>query len=142
MGGYLKESVLPMMAPHFRSAEQAHFHDRLAQHQRAPIAPLLLEGTTGLGKTRAYLQAVMNAVARGQRVAIALPSHQLIDQLLASTDLQAVQRPGVRVAAFRPKRWFADDDQAAYATARQAALDAEVMLCTSAAVMSGRSLHR
>lgn len=124
-----------MIAPHFRSAEQAHFHDRLAQHLRAPMAPLLLEGATGLGKTRAYLQAVMDAVAQGQRIAIALPSHQLIDQLLDSADLHAVQSAGVRVVAFRPKRWFADDDQAAYATARQAALDAEVMLCTSAAVI-------
>jgi Rad3-related DNA helicase len=124
-----------MIALQFRSAKQAHFHDRLAQHLRAPIAPLLLEGATGLGKTRAYLQAVMDAVARGQRIAIALPSHQLIDQLLASADLQAVQRPGVRVVAFRPKRWFAVDDPFAYAAARQAALDAEVMLCTSAAVI-------
>ncbi len=96
---------------------------------------MLLEGATGLGKTRAYLRAVMDAVARGQRIAIALPSHQLIDQLLVSTDLQAVQSTGVRVVAFRPKRWFTDGDLTAYVTARQAALNAEVMLCTSAAII-------
>lgn len=132
---FLKESIHYMEATRFRSSEQAQFHDRLAQHLRAPAAPLLLEGTTGLGKTRAFLQALMDAAVRGQRVAIALPSHQLIDQLLDSTDLQAVRAPGVRVAAFRPRRWFADDEQAAYAAARQAALDAEVMLCTSASVI-------
>lgn len=119
----------------FRSPEQAHFHDRIAQHLLAPEAPLLLEGATGLGKTRAYLRAVMDAALRGQRIAIALPSHQLIDQLLASVDLQAVQPPGVRVVAFRPRRWFTDGQPAAYAQTRQAALDAEVMLCTSAAVI-------
>ena len=46
----------------FRSAEQVNFYQRLKAHLSQPVAPLLLEGTTGLGKTRAYLAAVADAV--------------------------------------------------------------------------------
>ena len=49
-------------------------------------APLLLEGGTGLGKTRAYLAAIKEYEGT---VAIVLPTIQLMDQLLASSDLGA-----------------------------------------------------
>jgi len=84
----------------FRSTEQKHFSDLVAKHIADKDAPLLLEGGTGLGKTRAYLAAL---AGREEAVAIVLPTHQLIDQLLASTDLAAT---GLTVEAFRPARMF------------------------------------
>ena len=90
----------------FRSSGQANFHKIIAAHMAQHDAPLLLEGTTGIGKTRAYLAAIMTAVATGKKLAVILPSHQLIDQLLSSTDLSATRSDGVRVVPFRPKRWF------------------------------------
>jgi Rad3-related DNA helicase len=122
----------------FRSPEQANFSAIVARHLAQPDGPLLMEGATGLGKTRAYLAAVMQAAARGRRITIALPSHQLIDQLLASSDLAATQRAGVRVVAFRPARGF--DARADYRAQRDAAMAAEVMLCTSAAVIIDQRL--
>lgn len=122
----------------FRSPEQANFHKILASHIAKHDAPLLLEGTTGIGKTRAYLSAVMGA-ASGKKIAIALPSHQLIDQLLASTDLAATKRDGIRIAAFRPRRWF--DSAPEYQTQKALALDAEVMVCTSASVIIDQRLR-
>ncbi len=122
----------------FRSPEQANFHKIIASHIAKHDAPLLLEGTTGIGKTRAYLSAVM-AAASGKKIAIALPSHQLIDQLLASTDLAATKQNGVRVAAFRPRRWFETISE--YQTQKGLALDAEVMVCTSASVIIDQRLR-
>lgn len=122
----------------FRSVDQANFYAIVARHMAQPDAPLLLEGSTGLGKTRALLAAVMNAAASGQRITLALPSHQLIDQCLASTDLAATRLPGVKVVAFRPSRWF--EERADYVAQREAAMAAPVMLCTSAAVIIDRRL--
>lgn len=118
----------------FRSAEQARFSDTLLQHITQGTAPLLLEGGTGLGKTRAYLHAL---VTSGKRVAIILPTHQLIDQLLDSSDILAVAA-GASIAAFRPTRWF--DDPAAYAENKQAAQAAQVLLCTASSVMLDQRL--
>ncbi|MGH8435161.1 MAG: DEAD/DEAH box helicase, partial [Pseudomonas sp.] len=122
----------------FRSQEQANFSAIISRHMAQTDGPLLLEGTTGLGKTRAYLAAVMKAAASGKRITIALPSHQLIDQLLLSSDLSATHLDGMRVAAFRPARWF--DRPEAYRAQRSAAMDAAVMICTSAAVIIDQRL--
>ncbi|MGS5085600.1 DEAD/DEAH box helicase [Hydrogenophaga sp. A37] len=122
----------------FRSADQANFHAVLARHMAAPDAPLLLEGSTGLGKTRAVLAAAMHAASEGQRIAIALPSHQLIDQLMASSDMSATRRPGVAVAAFRPARWF--ERPADHKAHRAEAMAAGVMVCTSAALIIDQRL--
>ena len=113
----------------FRSPAQDNFHKIIASHIAQHDAPLLLEGATGIGKTRAYLAAVLSAAAAGTRIAIVLPSHQLIEQLLASNDLAVTGREGVRVAAFRPRRGF--DQVAEYRSQKQTALEAEVMVCTS-----------
>jgi len=122
----------------FRSQEQANFSALLAMHMVQADGPLLLEGGTGLGKTRAYLAAIMDAAARGVRVAIALPSHQLVDQLLASSDVAATRRAGVELRAFRPARWF--NNRQDYSAQRQAAMDAAVMVCTSASVIIDQRL--
>ncbi len=53
----------------FRSTEQANFAALVAAHIDKADGPLLLEGGTGIGKTRAYLSAL---IASGKRVAIAL----------------------------------------------------------------------
>src|SRR5450759_3564565 len=116
----------------FRSTEQKHFSDLVAKHIADKDAPLLLEGGTGLGKTRSYLAAL---AGRNETVAIVLPTHQLIDQLLASTDLAAT---GLTVEAFRPARMF--ETRADYIAHRTAAMASRVMLCTSASVMIDQRL--
>lgn len=116
----------------FRSNEQKLFSDLVSKHMTLQDSPLLLEGGTGLGKTRAYLSAI---AATTKRVAIVLPTHQLIDQLLASTDLVAC---GLTVAAFRPARMFETKQE--YQAQRQTALDARVMVCTSASVIIDQRL--
>ncbi len=122
----------------FRSQEQANFSAIVAKHMAEPDAPLLLEGATGLGKTRAYLEAVMQAAQTGKRIAIVLPSHQLIDQLLASTDLAETLRKDIKVIAFRPLKHF--ENRKSFIDHKQAALDAQVMLCTSASVIIDQRL--
>jgi hypothetical protein len=72
---------------------------------------------------------------RDKRVAIVLPTHQLIDQLVASTDLAAV---GLTVEAFRPARMF--ETRADYTAHRAAATESRVMLCTAASVMIDQRL--
>ena len=71
----------------FRTQDQEIFYDTIKLHHAKLDGPLLLEGGTGLGKTRAYLKALQEF---DSTVAIVLPSHQLIDQLLQSTDIAAV----------------------------------------------------
>lgn len=117
----------------FRSTEQAEFAARLAKHIDTCDAPLLLEGGTGIGKTRAYLHSLGRT---HKQVAIVLPTHQLIDQLLASTDLDAV---GLSVSDFRPTSMF--DTRAEYEVRRSAARAARVLVCTSAAVIIDQRLR-
>jgi Rad3-related DNA helicase len=117
----------------FRSNEQEHFSDLVAKHVSNQDAPLLLEGGTGLGKTRAYLAALAEQT---ETVAIVLPTHQLIDQLLASKDLGAV---GLSVLAFRPARMF--ETRAEYLANRTTAMASRVMLCTSTSVMIDQRLR-
>lgn len=116
----------------FRSSEQANFSRIVARHIETGDGPLLLEGGTGLGKTRAYLAALAEY---GGTVAVVLPTHQLIDQLLSSPDLEAV---GLEAAAFRPARMF--DNRADYEAARRFAMQSRIMLCTAASVMIDRRL--
>ena len=116
----------------FRSLEQQHFSDVLSKHLKRPDAPLLLEGGVGLGKTRAYLAALATT---DLKVAIVLPTHQLIDQLLASSDLAAIALP---ISVFRPTSKF--ETKAEYQAQRQEARDARVMLCTAASVIIDQRL--
>jgi len=116
----------------FRSHEQQHFSDVLRKHLQHPDAPLLLEGGVGLGKTRAYLAALANT---DHTVALVLPTHQLIDQLLASADLTAIALP---LAVFRPARMF--ETRVQYLSQRQAARESRVMLCTAASVIIDQRL--
>lgn len=118
----------------FRSKEQSKCAALLAKHLRLADAPLLLEGGTGIGKTRAYLSALMQS---GQRVAIVLPTHQLIEQLLASSDL-AHTRGKLSIAAFLPARMF--DVRADYERNKVTAMAAQVMLCTAASVVIDQRL--
>jgi len=122
----------------FRSPEQANFFAIIRAHFDAPQQPLLIEGATGLGKTRAYLAAVVHAVERGKKVAIVLPTHMLIEQLLTSNDLKIVVPSKISVVAFLPKRWF--DHQSQYKEHRNKALEADIMLCTSASVIIDQRL--
>jgi Rad3-related DNA helicase len=119
--------------PSFRSSEQAEFAALLGKHIEVLDAPLLLEGGTGIGKTRAYLAALARTT---KRVAIVVPTHQLIDQLLASTDLKAT---GLSVVDFRPAAMF--QTRSEYESRRAAAAEARVMVCTSAAVIIDQRLR-
>src|SRR5262249_34472392 len=119
----------------FRSNEQSNFAALVAAHIANPDGPLLLEGGTGIGKTRAYLSALITS---RKRVAIALPTHQLIEQLLASNDLAEANAAGATVGVFRPARLF--DSRADYLANRNAAMAAQIMLCTSASVIIDRRL--
>lgn len=116
----------------FRSQEQQHFHNVLLKHLQRPDAPLLLEGGVGLGKTRAYLAALAKT---SHTVALVLPTHQLIDQLLASADISAIALP---MAVFRPAKMF--ETRAQYLAQRQAARESRVMLCTAASVIIDQRL--
>jgi len=118
----------------FRSAEQDHFYRLLASHIRSPDAPLLLEGGTGIGKTRACLAALLQS---GRRVAVVLPTHQLIDQMLMSDDL-AFTRGTAAVAAFRPAGIF--DQRREYEANKREAVDAQLMFCTAASVIIDQRL--
>ena len=125
------DDTLPSLM--FRSSEQAEFAAILAKHIETRDAPLLLEGGTGIGKTRAYLAAVAKT---SRRVAIVLPTHQLIDQLLSSKDLDSV---GLSVVDFRPASMFGNRTE--YEVHRTAAREARVMVCTSAAVIIDQRLR-
>ena len=118
----------------FRSSEQANFASIVATHIAGDDAPLLLEGGVGIGKTRAYLSALIRS---GHNVAVVLPTHQLIDQLLASTDLTAA-RETATVAAFRPAQKF--ERRTDYDANKRVAMDAQVMLCTAASVIIDQRL--
>jgi len=121
------------MSKLFRSIEQRRFSRRIAKHIETQDGPLLLEGGTGLGKTRAYLAAL----APYKKVAIVLPTHQLIDQLLASSDLTA---SGITdIQAFRPLRWYANKDECR--SSNEQARQAQVLVCTSASVIIDQRLR-
>ena len=131
--GWVLNKQVELTSLMFRSDEQKHFSDLVAKHISDKDAPLLLEGGTGLGKTRAYLAAL---ASREETVAIVLPTHQLIDQLLASSDLNAV---GLDVVPFRPVGMF--ETRADYTAHRTAAMANRVMLCTAASVMIDQRLR-
>ena len=118
----------------FRSKEQENFSSLIRAHIAEPDGPLLMEGGTGLGKTRAYLAPL---IASGQRVAIILPTHQLIQQLMASDDMK-VCRGSVSVGVFKPARDF--ESRQDYIAHRDAVMDAQVMVCTSASVIIDQRL--
>lgn len=117
----------------FRSPEQQNFAAIICRHLEGQDAPLLLEGATGLGKTRSYLAALTNT---RKRVSIVLPTHQLIDQLFASRDLYAVGLADI--SAFRPARMF--DTRTEYEAHREVAKNSRVMVCTAASVIIDQRL--
>lgn len=116
----------------FRSEEQRRFYQIVAKHIKEQDGPLLLEGGTGLGKTRAYLAAISEAKGR---IAVVLPTHQLIDQLIISSDLESI---GLSVTAFRRAGFF--DTRAEYLEHRDTAMNGRVMICTAASVMIDQRL--
>ncbi|AXI53787.1 hypothetical protein C1J05_04080 [Sulfitobacter sp. JL08] len=122
----------------FRSPEQAEFNQFVANHISNPDAPLLIEGATGLGKTRAYLAAVFQT---DKRVAICLATNALIEQILNSSDLPWAQElaPDKTVAVFRSRRYF-EDDREAYEAQREAAQIADILICTASSVIFDQRL--
>jgi Rad3-related DNA helicase len=123
----------------FRSPEQSNFNQRLVNHLRSGDAPLLLEGTTGLGKTRAYLAALAEGVRAGKKITLVFPTHMLIEQVLNSDDLKVAIASDISVMAFRPRRFF--ENQAEYREYKAKAVEADIMLCTSASVIIDQRLR-
>ena len=115
----------------FRTAEQKRFYNILVAHMDNPDAPLLLEGTTGLGKTFPYLKA---SFGQQKRVALVYPTHQLIDQLLVSRDLKEVKATNKKsIATFKPRGLFETEE--AYQNNKRLCDDADILLCTASSVM-------
>ena len=103
-----------------------------------PDAPLLLEGTAGLGKTLPILVA---AAKSAKRVAVVFPTHQLIDQALASWDLKTtLEAYPISVRAFRPRTHF-EDSVAEYSEQKDLAFDADILFCTSISVIIDQRLR-
>jgi Rad3-related DNA helicase len=121
----------------FRSNEQKDFHDRIAAHLQNPTAPLLLEGTAGLGKTRAMVLALLES---GKRTAMVFPTHQLVNQFLASSDLKAaLERCPATVSSFRPRKMI-EECGGDYEEMKLEAATADLMLCTMSSVMIDQRL--
>jgi Rad3-related DNA helicase len=89
----------------FRSPEQTQFHNIVADHIKDPDSPLLIEGATGLGKTRAFLRALFES---NKRVAVCLATNALIEQMLNSIDLTWARdlSPTRTFAIFRSRMYF------------------------------------
>lgn len=127
----------------FRTEEQAEFKRIVAAHLNRPDAPLLLEGATGLGKTRAYLAALFESQLR---IGICLATNQLVDQLLASSDLTLAREtwPDRRVAVYRARKYFTDEagrtDVAALEAQTAAAVEADILICTASSVVFDQRL--
>ena len=117
----------------FRSDEQQRFYQLIARHMAEQDGPLLLEGGTGIGKTRAYLAAIAES---DKRIAVVLPTYQLIDQVLNSDDLKAT---GVEASAFRRADLF--EHHRDYLANKEQVAEARVMLCTSASVLIDQRLR-
>lgn len=122
----------------FRSQEQKNFSSIITAHIQVHDTPLLLEGGTGLGKTRAYLFALVEAAKKGKKIAIVLPTHQLIDQLLGSSDLIATKGEVV-IDSFRPQSMF--ETRQSYELNKEVALGAQIMICTMASVIIDQRLN-
>ena len=127
----------------FRSIEQAEFKTLIAAHLSKPDGPLLLEGATGIGKTRAYLAAAFES---RRSIAICFATNQLIDQLLTSTDLKFVQetRPERTLGVFRSRPFFVDKDgnmdTVAYEAQRKEAKETDILVCTTSSVIFDQRL--
>ncbi|MYK59445.1 MAG: hypothetical protein F4027_12915 [Rhodospirillaceae bacterium] len=117
----------------FRSEEQRRFHKRIVRHIETQDSPLLLEGGTGIGKTRAYLAALAGF---GGRAAVVLPTRQLVDQVMASADMKATGLAATVYRRFDP----GSETRADYRARRDAAMAGRVMLCTAASVIIDRWL--
>ena len=122
----------------FRSPEQTQFHKIVADHINNPDAPLLIEGATGLGKTRAFLRALFE---NDKRVAVCLATNALIEQMLNSSDLTWARdlSPTRTFATFRSRMYF-DGDSAAYEAQREAAKNADILICTASSVIFDQRL--
>lgn len=127
----------------FRTTEQAEFKQIVTAHLAQPDGPLLLEGATGLGKTRAYLAAVFESQ---RRIGICLATNQLVNQLLDSSDMALAREtwPSRTVAVFRSRKYFTDDtgqaDIAALEAQRAAAGYADILICTASSVIFDQRL--
>lgn len=122
---------------HYRSTEQREIAKRIAAYIARNNAdePLLMEASAGIGKTRAYIIPAFEAAASTtKKIAIALPSWALIEQLLKSSDLAAARNlhPNISIGTFIPAREFNSRDE--YKKHAETAKEADILICTTAAV--------
>jgi Rad3-related DNA helicase len=113
----------------YRSKEQRQFARRVEAHLDGGGNPLLLEGSAGLGKTRAYLTPLF---ATRQQVAVCVPTRALATQLLESDDMGGV-RANQTVEIFTPRRHFGN--LADYKLHKVACRAANLLICTHQAAL-------
>lgn len=125
------------MNEYYRSNEQQSFANIIETHMRlneATKGPLLIEGGAGIGKTRGYLIPAFKAAAGGMKIAIIIPTWELIEQFIASADLQAARQvANINLGVFRPSSQF--DTNEKYQQHRENAMQADILICTSASLM-------
>ena len=77
----------------------------------------------------------MAAANSGKRVAVVFPTHQLIDQALASWDLKrTLELHPVVIESFRPRSFFLEQLNL-YQEQRDRAIEADILFCTSVSVI-------
>lgn len=123
----------------FRPA-QARFASAISAFlARNGDAPLLLEGSAGLGKTRAYLTVMTNT---DKPIAVVVPTRALAAQLVESADMACV-RGSRTVEIYTPRRHFEELAEyegnrakidAAYLAHKDACLAADILICTHQAL--------
>jgi hypothetical protein len=133
----------------FRSPEQREFFDKILEHVRAPEqlrsfakgvdGPLLLEGGSGLGVTRAGLMAAIETVKAGMRVALVLPTPSLLRRLVDSPDFKELLPEDLEWAEFPAVQPAGESEEVENAI--EALREVPLLLCTSACVIFDRVLR-
>ncbi len=84
----------------YRSEEQQRYADAVEQAIASPGVPALIQGGTGIGKTRGFF---VPALQSGRRVIIATQTTQLVNQMLTSCDLQVALEAAGKSVDVRPR---------------------------------------
>ena len=125
----------------YRSEEQQRYANAVEQAIASPGAPALIQGGTGVGKTRGFL---VPTVQSGKRVIIATSTTQLVNQILASEDLRVALKAGGRPVGVRPRFGLSDgrEGPVIFCSRERRGGSTTASGLGSPAVESGRALSR
>ncbi len=115
----------------FRTPEQEEYADCVFDALKHKVSFINCPG--GVGKTRGYLIPLLSTT---HRILISVPTTQLIEQFLESTDLKAT-RGSKNVQAFYSKLFFGNDE-VAYLENKELCAAADIVLATHAMVIRDR----